>query len=355
MSDDGNEGVAGAANIVNHVMIPWYMGGPWLPTFEGKQGEKVIEWRTKIEMFLRAQGLPAEQKVDFILSALGGEAKREILLVSPDERDTDKKILDFLSSLYGGSQALATLRAQFYECRQGAEEGMGTFILRFRELYHKWQVRDPPSQGTEDELLRTQFIRGLQENPVKQELKRLLRRTPEMTFPAICIEAKALEREQTNDGTETWACRTYNPGPPQTRPSALPTQAPAPLQSSSSTLETRSSIPSAAPDTQAMWASLRAELQRDLKDQMSALGRSLAEEMRTQIANLSLGPTNLPLQTRDRPTGPTSQQRPRRQPPVTPRDQFQWDPQGRPICLDCGQAGHTRRFCPRRRTGPSDF
>nr|XP_033950046.1 uncharacterized protein LOC117454885 [Pseudochaenichthys georgianus] len=154
---------------------------------------------------------------------------------------------------------------------------MGTFILRFRELYHKWQAREPPAEDIEDELLRTQFIRGLQESLVKQELKRLLRRTPGMTFPAICTEAKALEREQAKDGTETWACRTYAPRPPQTQPPATPLC---------------SLVPPSAQDSQALWDSLRAELQQDLKDQMLTLGKSLMEEMRGQIANLSLGPAD---------------------------------------------------------------
>nr|XP_033939732.1 uncharacterized protein LOC117447178 [Pseudochaenichthys georgianus]XP_033939733.1 uncharacterized protein LOC117447178 [Pseudochaenichthys georgianus]XP_033939734.1 uncharacterized protein LOC117447178 [Pseudochaenichthys georgianus] len=316
------------------------MGGPWLPIFEGKTGEKVGEWRAKIEMFVRAQGLSNDQIVDFILSALGGEAKREMLLLPLSERDTGKKILDCLTSLYAGSQSLATLRAQFYECRQGAEEGMGTFILRFRELYHKWQAREPPAEDIEDELLRTQFIRGLQESLVKQELKRLLRRTPGMTFPAICTEAKALEREQAKDGTETWACRTYAPRPPQTQPPATPLC---------------SLVPPPAQDSQALWDSLRAELQQDLKDQMLTLGKSLMEEMRGQIANLSLGPADSTVQRQNPQAGPAFQPRPRQPPLVTARTQFQWDPQGRPICLECGQAGHTRRFCSRRRSGPSDF
>lgn len=356
MSNNGNENPADPANvppnIVNNVMLPWYMGGPWLPMFEGKKGEKVEEWRAKIEMFVRAQGLPSEQKTDFILSALSGEAKREVLLLPDNARDTDVKILDFLTVLYEGSQSLATLRAQFYECRQGAEEEMGAFILRFRELYHRWQVKEQIDVTVEDELLRTQFIRGLQESHVKQELKRLLRRTREITFPAICKEAKALERECTKDETETWACHTYTSRPPQNQRPPPPTHQAA-LQQAPPAPSTRHLEPPPGQDTRALWESLRADLQQDLKNQMSALGKSLAEELRAQIANLSVGPADPTVPTVQ--PGSTFPQRPRRSTPEVSRSQFQWDPQGRPICLECEQSGHTRRFCPRRRRGPQDF
>lgn len=50
------------------------------------------EWQTHIEAVLRAQGLSSQQKVDFILSALEGKAKQEVLLAEPDKRDTDAHI-----------------------------------------------------------------------------------------------------------------------------------------------------------------------------------------------------------------------------------------------------------------------
>ncbi|KAF3843737.1 hypothetical protein F7725_002586 [Dissostichus mawsoni] len=98
-------------------------------------------------------------------------------------------------------------------------------------------------------------------------------------------------------------------------------------------------VPPPAQDSQALWDSLRAELQQDLKDQMLTLGKSLMEEMRGQIANLSLGPVDSTVQRQNPQAGPAFQ--PRQPPPGTARTQFQWDPQGRPICLECGQAGHT--------------
>lgn len=60
--------------VVN-ALIPWFMGGPWVPKFSG--GEELFkfqEWRTQIEAFIQAQGINVEQCVDFVLSALEGQA-----------------------------------------------------------------------------------------------------------------------------------------------------------------------------------------------------------------------------------------------------------------------------------------
>ncbi len=43
---------------------------------------------------LRAQGLNQQQQTDFVLGALEGDAKRELQLVNPRDRDTGQKVLD---------------------------------------------------------------------------------------------------------------------------------------------------------------------------------------------------------------------------------------------------------------------
>ncbi|KAL7846619.1 hypothetical protein SRHO_G00215990 [Serrasalmus rhombeus] len=69
------------ASTVNAVMIPWFMRVPWIPKFSGKGGAAAFEeWRVQMEVFLRVQGLSSQQRVDFVLSALEGEARQEVQL-----------------------------------------------------------------------------------------------------------------------------------------------------------------------------------------------------------------------------------------------------------------------------------
>lgn len=199
-----------AVGPVNAVMMPWFMGGPWVPKFGGNEREaKFSEWKTVIEAFVRAQGLSVAQRVDFVLSALESDAKREVLLLPQGDRDTDINIFAALTTLYDGHQSVAQLRANFLKSRQGAEEGVGAFTLRLRELHHRWRAKEAAGAAGDDEILRAQFAMGLRPGPVQQELQRQLRRTLGMTFTAACTEAKALERELTSDDREAWTCRTY--------------------------------------------------------------------------------------------------------------------------------------------------
>ncbi|KAG1937102.1 hypothetical protein F2P79_018334 [Pimephales promelas] len=196
MSNSEQPQVAGAQPQMVAAFMPWFMGGPWVPKFSGEGGaSKFSEWKTQIEAFIRAQGLNAEQRVDFVLSALEANAKREVVLLAVDQRDTDTKILEALSKLYGVQRPVAQLRVQFFNCKQEPGEGVSDFILRLRELHFRWRAMDPLETGTDDELLRTQFAMGLRTGSLKQELQRQLRRTSTLTFVEACEEAKALERE----------------------------------------------------------------------------------------------------------------------------------------------------------------
>lgn len=314
------------AGAVNTVLMPWFMGSPWVPKFSGKGGAAALrEWKTQIEAFLRAQGLSGQQKVDFVLNALEGDAKREVLLAEEGKRNTDANIFTLLQALYGGAESVAQLRAQFFQCRQGTEEGVASFTLRLRELHQRWRTVDAAPEGGDDEMLRAQFSMGLRPGSVQQELQRQLRRLPDMTFSATCAEAKALEREF--DRGEAQVCKTHV---------AQPVQA----------------APASDPSWQQWRESLKAELQQELKEQVSAMSKALLDDLK----KLHL-PDPLVAGDRDRnasitavPSRPRSSQGPSRQ-----SQSFQWDSQGRPICRNCGESGHIQRFCPRRRQPSSGF
>ena len=78
--------------ITAQFVMPWFMGAAWIPKFGGEKG-KFTEWRAQVEAMLRAQGLNPQQQTDFVLGALEGEAKRELQLVNPSDRETGQKVL----------------------------------------------------------------------------------------------------------------------------------------------------------------------------------------------------------------------------------------------------------------------
>ena len=302
------------------------MSGPWVPKYSGEgEPSKFLDWRTQIEAFIRAQGLNDEQRVDFLLSVLEGNAKREVALLAEADRNTDVKILDALAGLYGGQQPVALLRVQFFNCKQEPGEDVGTFTLRLRELHHRWRARDPQDAGSDDELLRTQFSMGLRQGLAKQELQRQLRRVTTLTFVQVCAEAKALERELGHT-EEAQVCPTV--ATTSKRPSTVTS------------------------DWQQMKEALRAELRQELTEQVSLLSKSIVEQLQGRLNIIpATGATALPAMGANPQQAWRQEHDPRRQrlgsaPPDN--TSYQWDGQGRAICRDCGEAGHIQRFCPRR-------
>lgn len=183
------------------------------------------------------------------------------------------------------------------------------FILRLRELFHRWQERDKERTEERDDLLLEQLMVGLIPGPIKQELSHQMRRNERMTFIAICKEAPA----------------------PRTTPTVDLEHFKAELQQE-----------------------LMGEMKKEIVEQMKALSANLMDEMRTQFSSgLVPHSTTTPSMKGYRATSRPPQVRQRLAGNTTPA--FLWDAQGTPICRHCGTAWHVQRWCSRRPVGQQDF
>lgn len=313
-----NSAEEGAAPLINaNFMMPWFMGAAWIPKYNGDSA-KFVEWRAQVEAMLRAQGLNNQQQADFVLGALEGEPKRELMLAKPTEKDTGVKVLDFLQNLYAKPPTKAQLRSNFFNCKQQTQEPINAFILRLREVFSRWQDLDDDREEEEDgDLLLDQFMVGLCKGPIKQELSRQMRRRENMTFRTACKEARALEKEL-QDEDDTFVSNRIAayaaPKPSVGNPDKLKEQIHSELKEE-----------------------LLGEMKREIREQLKSISSAIVEDIRTQLQV----PT---------PSPPPQSRRPR---PETPS--FQWDERGRPICKSCGGAGHIQRYCPQRPARGKDF
>lgn len=314
----------------NVMIVPWFLGGPWVPKFEGGQGQLSFgQWRAQIESFLRAQNLSVAQRVDFVLSALQGEARREVLLLPDAKRRTAEDIFQELQGLYGEKTTAAQLRTQFFSCKQRPGEGVGAYILRLRECLHQWSQKEELDPRAIDENLTSQLMLGLQPGPVQIELQRLLRRSEPMTFADLCKEAKAVEQEHQQTPEEAHTREVHS----------TPLQDEGHVRRAAAVAE--SSTRSSVADWQSVKEALRSEVMAEVREQMSTLKDDLLGEIKQQLQGLRT----------QQPQGPSRQAG---RMDVRPRDQRragrtpQWDEQGRPICLQCGRVGHMQRHCPSR-------
>lgn len=319
----GSQSNATQHQLVSNVMMPWFMSASWVPKFTGEGGSIGFNmWRAKVDCLLRAQGLNSQQSVDFVLDALEGWAQRQMMLLPPTRWLTAEAILEELAKIYGDHRRSAALRSDFFDCKQDTGEGVEAFILHLCEFHSRWQKSDPGNAGPRDKVLKAQFTKGLRDTPLKLELERYLRRTPGASFDAVCTEAKALEKEVNRKEMRT--CRTYT----------IP-QAPQP--------PIEVSTPA---DWQQLKETLRTELRQEVKEQVTLLGKTIVQEICAQLP--AIQSTARPGQSRQLPYR-------RRQQPGRDPQPYRWDEQGRPICLDCGEAGHIQRHCPRRHSHTAGF
>ncbi len=252
---------------------------------------------------LGSQDLPEIRKVDIVLGALAGEAKRQVSVLEENERDQVRKIFAYLDSLYGERTPIPVLRSQFFSCTQRTGETVASFILRLRELHCRLRRHDP-DDAPSDASLRDQLLLGLCEGPLAQALKVYARRNPDETFAALRQEALMLDAEHGNQQPEVTCFAVNNP-----RASPNPPQG-------------------------ASWKeTLKREIMEDVKSQMQGLTQELMKEIKPLLQPATATPQP-----------PTQLRRERRRPFSAAND---WDEQGRPICRQCRQAGHIARFCRR--------
>lgn len=144
------------------VAAPFFIGAPWVPKFRGPNIH-YEDWESQMGAMLRAQKWSEDQQCDFVLSALEGEPRREVLILEQAERDTPDKIFHQLRELYGDKTSVGTLRAMFYDCRQRPDESVRTYALRLRELGHRLLSKESQDRCHAELHMRDQFVLGLKE------------------------------------------------------------------------------------------------------------------------------------------------------------------------------------------------
>lgn len=281
--------------------MPVYPGAPWLPKFKGPDGDlKYADWKEQIKGLLGSQDLTEAKKVDIVLGALTGEAKRQIVVLDLEERDQVIKIFIYLDSLYGDQTPTPVLRSQFFSCNQKPDEAVQTFILRLRELYCRLKRQDRENSPSES-ALRDQLLLGLREGPLAQALKVYARRNPELDFAELRQEAVLLESEYGQAQSEV-ICSSINKQYSSPRPAQEPN-----------------------------WKEqLKREIMEDVKVQMKGITQEIVAELKPLLQTTSPQQSSPNLAWNR---------------PYTPRSNNDRDAQGRPICRRCKKAGHIARYC----------
>lgn len=325
MSTSGESSTSIGSNFTPMLMAPFFPGNMWGLKFKGKGSEiNLTEWIDNIKSMFRMYKIPDTVQVDFILSHLEGEAKRQIMVVPLEQRDTAKRIFERLQTLYGDKMSISVLRSLCFSCRQESTETVSEFSLRLQELFKKLRQRDADSIRNPDALMRDQFVDGLQDKVLKRELRTLIRSCEEQSFADVYREA-CIRLEASGEVGLT-ACDAVG--------------------------QVTKSLPSQV-DLQKLKQELRDEMAAEIKNHMSTLSKGIVSELREELGLVSrgIGGQNYEMQDYQggrRPSLPTSLYATRE--PMRPRPQrlHRYAADGRPICSKCNQPGHIQRHCQQR-------
>lgn len=192
-------------------VMPVFMGAPWAQRFGGPGSELSLhEWKTQTEYLAGLQGLSEQQKLQFVLGSLEGRGRSKPLpgLQEPMERLSSTSLLNFMVMpprwLLSGPSFSTSDKVP----------GRTAYSLRLREQYTCLKGRRDHGLGDEDTLLRDQFLLGLRNGPIRQSLRLQLRQDPTLSFEALRREvlAQEVDHDETTDPPACMAASgTYIP------------------------------------------------------------------------------------------------------------------------------------------------
>lgn len=296
-----------AGQTTNMVMFPFMLGSSWGQKFSGDKSQQHVhfqEWVRAQRIMLDMQMVSESQKVSMLLSNLDGEAKREVLALLDTESKTAEQVLTFLEGIYGYNIPLALLRSQFFGRKQRSQESVRQFALALQEFSNRLQKQgDTTNSG---HVLRDQFILGLLDPVVRQELRVRVRMEPNLSFTEAKQEA-------------IWRSEEYVPSE-QVVASAVQV----------------SQKPSAVLNFEKVREEIRQEVQKQIRAEITDIVSSVMQEVREGLQARDLQ-FNSSVQRKSDVTVRSSA--------TGRRSSDQYDGQGRPICRRCKNVGHIERRC----------
>ena len=238
------------------------------------------------EQVIRSRGLKNPDDIELVTSYLEGEARREVTM--RPNYDGIQALYTVLRDAYGDARTVPQLLRAFYDRKQRNGETLRHFSHSLETLASKIAARHEGALPQSDATKRDQFAEGLFDVALRQNIKRMIRDSADVTFLQIRKEA-CLWAEETEGSA---ACQNM------------------------STTMTQ--------DTKLM------DIVSSLTEQMAQLTSAMAKLTAEQQTR---APVHTGTSTSYNNTGITpSTQRPRR--PIT--------------CYGCGRQGHMVKFCQQR-------
>ena len=272
---------------------------PKLPKFTGDSGAE--QFVKEIRLLLQLQPVPPASAVTWILCALEGRARQDILDRAPSEINTPDKLLRILVEKWGEQRDGTTLASAFYKRQQGLGETVEDYASNMRSLF---ALANTARTGIlADDTLRDTFVQGLQPTALRRDVKAYTRLNTGSTFEDVVKEAQRWMREDFSDVAAT------------AQLSATP-----------------------LPD----WTQLTQQLMAHIDQQVSAVADSLHQSIRQQRGDMDFYGVHCPPAPRQPSLDPRRHRQPALRQFTQPLGPSQRDT---PTCIWCSRRGHLEDEC----------
>ncbi|KAK7103788.1 hypothetical protein V1264_018620 [Littorina saxatilis] len=159
-------------------------------TGEGDCAETFIQ---EAKLILQLQTVPALAAAAWILGALDGRARQEVIRRPAAEVNTPAKIYAILEQTWGDQRDSVALAAAFHRRQQGLGESVSEYAIHLRAVWAKTNAAE--ANTLNDNTLRKTFATGLHPQSLKRDMCRFLREKPAATFDEVTSEAMRWMRE----------------------------------------------------------------------------------------------------------------------------------------------------------------
>ena len=173
-----------------------------LRKFSGEHGTTdAEEFVQEAKLLLTLQPLQDAAAATWIISALEGHARQEIIRLPAEEINSPNKIYKIIEQTWGEQRDGNTLASAFYRRQQGLTETVTEYANSLQSLWAKANVAQ---EGILDaKSLRNQYASGLHPPALRKDIRRLMREKPTSTFEEVMTEAQRWMREDSLDAAAT--------------------------------------------------------------------------------------------------------------------------------------------------------
>ena len=283
----------------------------------------LADWLDDVCVYARQMALSEDDRAVILLDHLGGCAKEEILCHPLATRQSVESLVALLRSRFGPLESVHSLHAAFHERMQLEGESLADYSRVLMRLHNGMeQAAATLAEGRalallRDNALKEQFVQGVRQQSVRQELRRLALASVGRPFFQMRDEALLLLREDEEHSRRMRVRTTDVEQAPSTPVNTPGSQVPIYCASASETALTQI-----------------LQTQQQLQQQMLQLisqQQQTAQQVQTMVGQ-------------GRPNFPFSANRTPR-----PRGSARGAYLGQRLCHFCNQPGHFVRACPRKR------